>query len=102
MEVVELLVRGIEWWSYDSGERARRSNGEGTAVLCFALLWCGRERAGCEGEMEGAAEARALFLHIGLTGRGDASVRPPCGVPGLPSVGHCRCRQPIQSGDEAD
>ena len=88
MEVVELLVRGIEWWSYDSGERARRSNGEGTAVLCFALLWCGRERAGCEGEMEGAAEARALFLHAGLTDRVDIRIQPPRGAPSLLPVSH--------------
>jgi len=94
VKVADLLVRGIERWSYDGGERAWRSDDDGAATLCFALLWRVRERVGYEGEMERAAKARALSLHVGLTGRADTDVRPSHGVPGLPPVGHCRCPQP--------
>ena len=66
MEVVDLLAQGIEQWSYDGGEQARWSDNKGLATLCSALLWHGRERAGCEGEMEGAAEVRTLSLKAGL------------------------------------
>ena len=96
MKVVELLAQGIKWWSCDGserwscddGERARRSDDKGAVALCFALLRCGRERAGCEGEMERAAEVRALSLHAGLTDRASTGVRPPHGLPGLPPVSH--------------
>ena len=52
--------------------------------------------------MEQAAEAHAWSLHADLTGRASASVWPPRGMPSLPPVGHYRCPQPIQPGDEAD
>ena len=68
MKVADLLVRGIERWSYDSGERAWRSDDDGAATLCFALLWRVRERVGYEGEMERAVEACSLSLHAGLIG----------------------------------
>jgi len=38
--VAELLVREIEQWSYDGGERAWRSNGDGVAMsasLCSSV-----------------------------------------------------------------
>ena len=54
------------------------------ALLCYGV----GERAGCEGEMEQAAEVHTLSLHASLTDQADADVRPPCGPPGPPSVGH--------------
>ena len=75
--MAELLVNWIGRWCNDGGEGARRSDGDGAVARCSALLWRGRERAGCEGEMERAAEARALSLHAGLTGRADIDVWPP-------------------------
>ena len=88
MEVVELLARGIKRWSYDGGGRAQRSDDDGAAALCFALLRRGQERAGCEGEMEQAAEACALSLRIGLTSQASAGVQPPHSMPSLPLVNH--------------
>ena len=82
--MVELLVNWIWRWCNDGDKLAWRSEGDGVVARCSALLWHGRERAGCESEMERAAEARALSLHTGLAGQVDTGIRPPCCVPGLP------------------
>ena len=52
--------------------------------------------------MEREVEARALSLYASLIGWACTDVWLPCGVLGLPLVGHSRCPQLIQSGDEAD
>jgi len=88
VKVAELLAQGIEWWSYDGGEQAWQGDSEGAAALWFALLRHGRERSGCESEMERAVEARALSLHDGLTVWAGASIWPPWDSLGLPLVGH--------------
>ena len=97
MEVVELLVRGIEWWSCwheeSSGEAATTVSGRGGATAMAwrrcALLCSGvGERARCESEMKRAVEAHDLSLHVGLTGRASIGVWLPRGMPGLPPVSH--------------
>ena len=86
--MAELQASWIGRWCSNGGERARRSDGDGAAARCFALLRRGRERARCESEVKRAAKARDLSLRAGLTGRAGAGVRPPRGAPGLPPVGH--------------
>ena len=86
--MAKLVVSWIGWWCNNGSERAWRSNSNGMVAQCSALLWRGRERAGCEGEMEQAAEARSLSLYISLTGWASASIQLPRGMPSLPLVGH--------------
>ena len=90
--MAELLANWIGRWCNDGSEWAWRSNGDGAVARCSALLWRGRERAGCEGEMERAAEVHTLSLHAGMTGRANIGVLPPRGGYGLWPVGHCRAR----------
>ena len=42
--MAELLVQPIGEWCSDDSERAWRSDGDGAAARCCALLWRGREK----------------------------------------------------------
>ena len=86
--MVELLVNWIWRWCNDGDKLAWQSDGDGVVARCSALLWHGRERVGCEREMERAAEARAFTPHAGLAGQASTGVWPPRGAPSLPPVGH--------------
>ena len=66
----------------------------------FALARA-REKRGARVK-ERAAKARDLFLHARLTGRADASVRPPHGALGLPRSATNDGMDAAIRGDERD
>lgn len=91
------------WQSHGRGKSdngaacTTREPGElGSGGTTLLLLVLARESESEMGEIASESEsergcATPLFARSGLTSRASVGVRPPCGTPGLATVGHYYC-----------